>query len=48
MNVIVPMKYDILTDFLSPGSKQKYYRFHEKGHNGIMAEAFNIILKLPT
>ena len=45
MNVIVPMKYDILTEFLSPGSKQKYYRFHEKGHNGIMDEDFNIILE---
>ena len=45
MNVIVPIKYDILVNFSSPGSEHTYYRFSEKGHNGIMDGDFNIILQ---
>ena len=45
MNVIVPIKYDILVNFSSPGSEHTYYRFSEKGHNGIMDGDFNIILE---
>ena len=45
MDVIVPIKYNILVKFSSPGSEHNYYRFSEKGYNGIMDENFNIILQ---
>ena len=43
--MIVPIKYDILTSFPSPGSEHNYYRFHEKDRNGIMDENFGIVLE---
>lgn len=45
MNIIVPIKYDIIRDLDSPGSDRKYYFCHDENGSGVLDENYDIMLQ---